>query len=197
MSLTLGKSFDREYKLQLQFLDNFYNIGIFFNKKSSFVLFSIDSEIKNNSTFAKINMFKNLESSKFSETFLELHNYKKNNLDIVNQFHAIKPDYHCDINFVLNETINLAKIELDDRTLYETLTVYGLSLTTYPNEFIFLIAERQNIIRKLNKKVVRTTAVQIATSQSLSLVNEFYDEYKKYKNPKNIYINNNDDIIKL
>ena len=66
--LSLGKSFDREYKIQVPFLDGFYNVGVFFNKKSSFVLLSVDSDFRNstsyNQTSAKVNMFKNLESSK-------------------------------------------------------------------------------------------------------------------------------------
>jgi len=183
MSLTLGKSFDREYKLQIPFLDNYYNIGIFFNKKSSFVLFSVDSEFRTTQrqpSSMKVNMFKNLESSKFCETFLDLHNYKSNNLDILNQFHGVKPEYHTDVNFILNETINLSKIDVGDRTLYETLTVYGLTLTSYVSEFAYLIAERQNIITKLSKKVVRTTGVQLATTSSLNLLNEFFNESKKY-----------------
>ena len=47
----------------------------------------------------------NLESSKFCETFLKLHNYRKSTLDIVNQFDSIKPEYYSDINFILNESI--------------------------------------------------------------------------------------------
>ena len=182
--LSLGKSFDREYKIQVPFLDGFYNVGVFFNKKSSFVLLSVDSDFRNstnyNQTSAKVNMFKNLESSKFCETFLKLHSYRGTKLDIVNQFHEIKPEYSHDVNFILNETINLAKYDVDGKELYETLTVYGLTLTPFINEFVYLIVERQNIVRKLNKKVVRTTAVQLATSASLNLLNEYYNESKDH-----------------
>ena len=65
MSLTLGKSFNRNYRLRIPFLDGYYDIGVFFNKKSTLLLFSIDpvfheSEFKHS---VKVNMFKNLESS--------------------------------------------------------------------------------------------------------------------------------------
>ena len=81
MGLQLGKSFNRNYVLRIPFLDGFYDIGLFYNTKSSFLLFSVDSdfsqsmnkELKHN---VKINMYKNIESSKFCETFLKLHNYK-------------------------------------------------------------------------------------------------------------------------
>jgi len=88
MSLVLGKSLNRNYNIRLPFLDGFYNIGLFYNTKSPFLLFSVEpdisfSELKHS---VKVNMFKNVESSKFVETFLNLHNYKSYNLDIINQF---------------------------------------------------------------------------------------------------------------
>jgi len=126
-------------------------------------------------------MFKNLESSKFCEIFLKLHNYRKNTLDIRNQFTGIKDEYLFDINFIFNETISLFKVELDDKVLFDTLTLYGFCLSSYEDEFAFIIAERQNIVRRLNKKVVRTTGMQIATSSSISILNEFYDERQKSK----------------
>lgn len=175
----MGKSFDRNYNLRIPFLDGYYNIGIFFNKKSSFLLFSAtpdfsDEKIHNRSV--KINMFKNLTSSKFCETFLDLHNYRKNTLDIVNQFDKIRSDYHQDVSFKFNETLTLSKIEVDDRIFYDTVTLYGFTLSSYIEEFLFLIAERQSIIKRVGRKVVRTTGLQIATTPAISLLDEFHRE---------------------
>ncbi len=178
MPLSLGKAFDRSYYLRIPFLDGSYNVGIYFNKKSPFLLFEVHSnqlcetEYKN----VKINMYKNLAASKFCETFLNLHNYRKNTLDITNQIESIKPEYYSDINFVLNETLILSKTEVGEREFLDKLTVYGLSLSVYVSEFIFLVAERQNIIRKLDRKIVRTTALQIGTGAALSLLEDFYNE---------------------
>jgi hypothetical protein len=188
MGLTLGKTLDRLYSVRIPFLDGYYNIGIFFNKRSTFLLFKVDpdfSKRKNLERTIKISMFKNLESSRFVETFLELHCYRNNNLDIMNQFQGIKSEYFHDVNIISNETINLAKIEVNDRILYDTLTLYSISLTTYLNEFLFLIAERQNIIKKLNKKVVRTTALQIATTPSIAIIDEFYQEKLEHEQIQN------------
>ena len=102
MGLNLGKSFDRSYNIRLPFMNGYYDIGIFFNRKSTFLLFSVDS-VGNDGQGAKINMFKNLESAKFCETFLDLHNYRKNTLDILNQFKAIKPEYFHEVSFIMNE----------------------------------------------------------------------------------------------
>jgi hypothetical protein len=176
MGLKLGKSFDRNYNVRLPFMNGFYDIGLFFNRKSTFLLFSVESSM-GGSEGVKINMYKNLESSKFCETFLELHNYRKNTLDILNQFKAIKPEYFPGVSFILNETLTLSKVEIDDdRTLYDCLNIYGFTLNSYLNEFIYIITERQNIVKKLNKKIVRTSGLQISTSSALKMLNEYHQE---------------------
>lgn len=177
MGLKLGKSFDRNYNLRIPFLNGFYDIGIFFNKKSTFLLFSVDAGVRSGSSEGvKINMFKNIESSKFCETFLELHNYRKSTLDILNQFKCVKPEYFHEVSFVLNETLNLSKIEIDDKTLFDCLNIYGFTLNSYQNEFLFLITERQNIVKKLNRKIVRTSGIQIATTQAIHMLNDYHEE---------------------
>lgn len=177
MSLKLGKSFDRNYNLRLPFLNGYYNTGVFFNKRSTFLLFSVESSSGLDGQGVKVNMFKNLESSKFCETFVELHNYRKSSLDILNQFKCIKPEYYHEVSFILNETINLSKVEIDeDKTIFDCLNIYGLTLNSYINEFIFIITERQNVVKKFNKKIVRTSGIQIATSQAISMLNEYHEE---------------------
>jgi len=179
--LNLGKILNRDYEIRLPFLNGNYNINIFFNKKSSFLLFSIEPDFRDDINInygTKINMFKNLQSSKFCETFLNLHNYRGKKLDIINQFESIKDEHLSDVHFIFNESINLSKYEFDSKILYDSLQIYGLTLVTHPNEFIFIIAERQNIIQKLNKKIVRTTAIQIGTNNSINILNEFHDEFK-------------------
>jgi hypothetical protein len=141
-------------------------------------------------------MFKSLDASKFCETFINLHNFRKNTLDILNQFHSIKTQYSDDINFIFNETLNLTKIESDDKVFYDTLTLYGFTLTSYSNDFAFIIAERQNIIKKLSKKVVRTTGLQIATAPALNLLEEFYNE-SKTAGKEGLEIRTTTGIIKL
>lgn len=181
MALKLGKLFDRNYNMQVPFLDGHYNIGAFFNKRSTNLLFSVEPDFEDmpSKYGVKINMFKNLRSSKFVETFLNLHNFKKTTLDIMNQFENVKDEYSHDISFILNETLKLSKVDIDGRELYDTLNLYGFTMTSYNNEFIFIIAERQNILKKLGKKMVRTTAVQIATGNALNLLDEYNIESKE------------------
>ena len=186
MGLQLGRSFNRNYTVRLQFLDGFYNVGLFYNNKSSFLLFSVESDFTQTKSkelkhSIKVNMFKNIESSKFCETFLSLHSYRSQSLDIINQFKEIKPDYTNDINFLFNESLILSKINVENNTLYDTLNLYCFTLTPYSNEFLFLIAERQNIISKLQKKVVRSSAIQIATSPALAMIEEYFEEARESK----------------
>ena len=51
MGLTLGKSFNRCYTTRVPFLDGYYNIGTFFNKRSPFLLFRIDADFENASSY--------------------------------------------------------------------------------------------------------------------------------------------------
>lgn len=184
MGLILGKAFNRNYNLRVPLLNGFYNIGIFFNNKSPFLLFSIEpdfstvKEIRHNT---KIVMFKNLESSDFASTFLDLHNYRSQSLDIVNQYKNIKGEYTNDIIYILNEDIILSEIRDGDNTWYDRLLIYGFTLSSYPNDFLFILTERHNLVSKLKKKIVRTSAIQIATTPSLELIEEFNQEMKESK----------------
>ena len=185
-SLELGKSFDRSYSLKTRFLDGAYDISIFFDKKSPLVLFKVEPNFYYNSSLLdhsiKISMYKNLEGSKFCETFLELNTYRNKNLDIKSQFQKIKDTHVENINVVLNETINLKKITLINKSIFDSLKLFGLVITIYSNEFFFLIAERQKISRSLNKKIVRSCGLQISTISALQVLDEFSGFPLIYKN---------------
>ena len=181
MSLKLGKSFDRNYSIRIPILDGHYNIGVYFDKRSTFLLFGVEPDFSSNSSFqhnVKINMFKNLESSKFCETFVKLHNYRKDTLDISNQFDKIDDNYTHDISFILNESITLSKVQLHDKEVYDTLNIYGFTMNSYYEEYAFIITERHNVLKRLGKKIVRTSGIQIATTPALDFLNEYHTESK-------------------
>ncbi len=184
MSLVLGKSFDRSYNMRIPFLDGYYDLGVFFSKKSSFLLFSIDSSFTSLKRGTKINMFKNLEASSFCETFLKLHNYRKNTLDIINQFDSVRPEYIPYVTMCMNEGVTLQKVQVNDKEFFDNLTVYGFTITSHFYEFIFVIAERQNIIKRLDKKIVRSTGIQISTTSSLQILQEFHEDSLKGREGK-------------
>lgn len=199
MSLKLGKSFNRSYNLRMPILDGYYNIGIYFDKKSTFLLFRVDPDFSDSSFKhnIKINMYKNLESSKFCETFISLHNYRKNTLDISNQFEKIKDEYTHDVSFILNETITLSKIELYDKDVFDTLNIYGFTLNSYIEEFVFIITERHNVMKRIGKKVVRTSGLQISTTPALNTLDEFHQESRIQSRSGHETIGSADKIIKF
>jgi hypothetical protein len=122
---------------------------------------------------------------------------EKNTLDIVNQFDKIKDNYTNDVSVVLNESLVLSKIQLDDKNVFDTLNIYGFSMTSYIDEFIFIIAERHNILKRLGKKIVRTTGIQIATTPALNMLSEYNEESRvNWKSGKQIE-GKPDNIIRL
>jgi hypothetical protein len=177
MSLRLGKKLNRSYSIRLPFNNGFYNVTVYLDKGSTFSLFSIDSDFEtSNKTPGMVKMFKNVEAAKFCDIFIKLHNFKRETLDIVNQYDCIKPDYTNDITMVLNETITMSKIKVHDKDIYDTMNLYGFTILPYVEEYFFMIAERHSIMKKLGKKVVRTTGLQIATPSTIKILEEYYEE---------------------
>ena len=177
--LSLGKKLDRCYNMSIPFSEGFYDIGIFFHKKTSFLLFKVDPviSISRNILGSKITMYKNLQTSKFCETFIDLHNYRSETLDILNQFNSLKNNLSSYVIPLFNETITLGKYEIEsDKILYDTLSLFGFTMDLCQSNFLFIIAERQNINTKIRKKIVRTSGLQIATSQSLLVLDDFYKQ---------------------
>ena len=178
--LTLGNKLNRSYSIRLPFNNGFYDVTVFLNKSSTFSLFGIDADFSESKTSqGMVKMFKNIEASKFCETFIKLHNFKKDTLDIVNQYDCIKPEYTSDINMILNETVTMSKIRINDRDIFDTMNIYGFTVLPYVEEYFFLIAERHAIMKKLGKKVVRTTGLQISTPTTSKIIDEYYDESRK------------------
>lgn len=180
MSLKLGKKFNRSYNLRVPVMDGYYNIGIYFDSRTTFLLFRVDPDFMNTSFKhnIKVNMFKNLESSRFCETFIDLHNFRKNTLDISNQFNKVKDEYTNDVSFIINETLLLTKVELYDREVFDTLNIYGFTINSYSDEFLFIITERHNVVKRLGKKIVRTSGLQIATTPALDVLEDYLKESK-------------------
>ena len=176
MSLSLGKVFNRSHFMRVHFLDGYYDIGIFFTTKNHFVLFNarpVASMVDN--TNVQIQMFKNLEASKFCQVFLDLHSYKSDKLNIRNQIAKVKDGMEKEINLQYNETITLSKIQLSkDKKVSDFLNIHGYTLPNYPSEYLFLVAERCFISRKDNKKVVRTVAIQISTIDTFDFIEGLY-----------------------
>ena len=173
MTLELGKSFNRQYTIRIPIQGSFYDIGIFLNKKTVFTLFDVKSNNKN----LNVSMFKNIQGSKFCETFLDLHSYRKKSLDIINQFEKVKDEITQNISFLFNENIRLSIVDIDGRELYDVLTVQAFTIDSLSDEFVFILVERQCISKELSKKIVRTTGCQISSNYGLGILDKYHNEY--------------------
>jgi len=178
MSLQLGSELNRCYSLRKSFLNYYYDIHIFYNTHTNYLLFKVDPPIINHKMIdndlhgIKINMFKNLKKSEFCSNFLNLHNYKNDNLNILCQYDSIKDFYFSEISLTSSENIILNKIKSDDKIFNDSLTLYNFILKSKWDEFIFIIAERQIIVKNLKRKIVRSTGLQIASTDSINYLNE-------------------------
>jgi hypothetical protein len=97
----------------------------------------------------------------------------------------------------LNETITLSKVKLNEKDVYDTLNIYGFTLNSYDEEFVFVLTERHNILKRLGKKIVRTSGIQIGTKSAIQLLEEYHEESKtKWRSTQGIQ-GRPDQIIRL
>ena len=99
-------------------------------------------------------------------SFLDLRSYRSKNLDIINQFNNILPEYRDRIQYETNETCKLSKISTTKGNLESCLYIYIFKIIDFGNNFLFCLTERQHIDTQLDRKVVRTSAIQISSNQA-------------------------------
>jgi len=164
--LTLGNKLNRVYTLYLPFMDDFCEISILFNKSNSFVGFNIDQKnyIKSRNNECKCFIFNDLSKSAFATAFLDLRDFRSKNLDIQHQFNNILPGFKDRIHYETNETIKLSKVSTPKGKLESCIYIYVFRLTDHGNNFVYCLVERQHIDVVLDKKIVRTFAVQLCSN---------------------------------
>jgi hypothetical protein len=165
--ITLGHRLNRSYSLYLPFNNDFCEISILFNKTNSFVGHNLDQKnyIKSKNGDIKVFSFFDLSTSAFATAFLDIRNFKSRNLDIQHQFHNILPEFKDNIHYETNETITLSKVVTPKGKLESCIYIYVFRLTNYGNDFIYCLVERQHIDCLLDRKIVRTSAIQISTNE--------------------------------
>jgi hypothetical protein len=164
--LTLGSKLNRLYSLYFPFMTGFCEISILFNKSNSFIGFNVDQTnyIKSRNNELKCYIFNDLSKSAFATSFLDIRNFRSKNLDIQQQFNNILPEYKDKIHYETNETCKLSKITTSKGVLESCLYTYVFRLTDYGNDFIYVLAERQHIDVAMDRKIVRTAAIQLSSN---------------------------------
>jgi hypothetical protein len=166
--LTFGNKLNRLYSLYLPFQSDYCEISILFNKSNSFVGFNLDQKnyIMSRNGDSKFFIFNDLSKSAFATGFLDIRDFRSKNLDIKQQFNNILPEYKDKIHYETNETIKLSKIETPKGKLESCLYIYIFRITDLGNNFIYCLAERQHIDVVLDKKIVRTNAIQLCSNSA-------------------------------
>ena len=165
--LTLGSKLNRMYSLNLPFMKDFCGIEILFNKTNSFIGYNVDqyNYIKSKNNECKCFIFSDLAQSAFATSFLDLRSFKSKNLDIKQQFNNILPDFRGRIHYESNESIKLSKIITPNGKVESCLYIYVFRLTDYGNDFLYCLVERHHIDIALDRKIVRTSAIQLSSNE--------------------------------
>ena len=165
--LTFGNKLNRQYSLYLPFMNDSCEISILFNKLTSFIGFNLDQKnyLDSRNGLIKSTIFTDLSASAFATSFLDIRNFHSKNLDIKNQFNNVLPEYKERIHYETNETCKLAKVQTPKGQLESCLYIYIFRLTDFGNDFLYCLAERQHIDVALDRKVVRTAALQLSSNE--------------------------------
>lgn len=161
--ITFGSKFNRRYSIYFPLFDDNIVLEIFFNRNNPNVAFSLDkntyNQIKDDDNIC-YNLYGDITNSSFSN-FLVIENIKTTYLDIVNQFSDVKNEYKDRIQYLTNESIKVCRVNTKNGEFDSMLYMYGFTCADFLNEYLFLIAERQHIDNKLNKKIVRSYGLQL------------------------------------
>jgi len=177
--LTFGSKLNRSYSLHLPFQDDYADISILFNKSNTFIGVNTGKKIYESARNHELHshIYKNVNESVFASTFLDLKNYKSQNLDIVNQFNNIQKKFKSKIQYITNETIKLSKIITDNGKFESSLYIYVFGITDYGKDFIYILAERQHIDAALGRKIVRTIGLQLCSNSRYDDLLQTIDYY--------------------
>jgi hypothetical protein len=178
---TLGNKLNRLYSLYLPFMDGHCELTIVFNKANSFLGFNIDQNhyIRSRNGDIHSNIYTDLDKSEFATSFLDIRNYKCRNLDIKQQFHNIMKDYRDSIHYETNETIKLSKVKTAKGSFESLLYIYIFRYTDFGNNFLYCLAERQHIDVVLDKKIVRTAAIQLSSNEVYEDMSEIVESVNR------------------
>lgn len=204
--ISFGTKVNRSYTLYLPFKNTYIEVTVFFNKTSTYLAFKTDKQIsmmcRNNEVIS--NIYRDLKMSEFATTFLDIRDFSSKSLDIKNQFSNILKPYKEKIQYICNESIKLSKIKTQNGLFDSLLYIYVFNFVDYSTNFLYFLAERQYIDCIIDRKLVRTCALQIATPECLEDVTKLTKFYSN--NSKKIELNNsisissgdiNEDLSKL
>lgn len=182
--LTLGSKFNRSYTLNIMFNGEWCDLTILFNKNNLYTAYQLDqktySKTKKNG-FSNI-IFFDIKKSSFCNTFLDISDIKSSGLDIKNQFNTVYTQYKDIIKFELNETIKLSRVTSKNGSSENSINIHVFRFTLLEDNFLYCLVERQLIDSIMGKKIVRTSAYQLQTSEASKYLAAAVNKYSAHKN---------------
>lgn len=161
---------DRAYTLKFSFQNKIGDMTIFYNTNNLYTAFTLDQYTyeKTSRRGYSNTIFFNLDRSLFAKTFLDLKNFKTNSCEIKNQYYGILPQHKSIIQSELQEKVVISthKVLWDRIPQENNLVVSLLRLSLYEQDFIYVVAQRQVIDKVLDKKLIRTSSIQIETENT-------------------------------
>lgn len=170
----IDSRYNRAYCLKFRFENNESDLSIFYNKENTYTAFNLDqttyerTKRKGYSTA----IFFDLNKSLFSETFLDLRNFKTQSIDVRNQYCGILPQHRNIIQCEFTEKIILgtSKVTWDKVPQNNSLTISLLRLSLYEESFIYVVCERQLIDPVMGRKIIRTSSYQLENDETRKYV---------------------------
>lgn len=177
----LNDKCNRAYSFKLQFEKDLCDLTIYHNKNNLYTSFTLDQRTYERTRRSSYNniIFFDLSKSQFCKTFLDVKNFYTNGIDVKNQFNCIFAHHKDLITCESTETITLGKQKVTWHKVPQdnSLTVRVFRLSLYPNNFMYVLAERQLIEPVLGKKLVRTSAFQLGDNESTKYINSIFSKY--------------------
>ena len=150
---SFGPKLNRSYSMYIPFNEHYITVTIYFHKANTLLGFKPDNKIHDMSKEHIVNLtiYKDLKQSLFATTFLDIKDYKSDNLDIRCQFSNILSQFKEKIQYISNESIKLSKVQTDNGTFDNLLFLYVFTFTDYSDDFVFIleIGDNKGLFLKL------------------------------------------------
>ena len=126
--LQFGPKLNRSYSVYLPYMRGNINVSIFFSKTNAFLGFKTDSRLQNlcKTDSIVVNTYKDLKNSLFATTFLDIKDFRSDNLDIRCQFSNILNEFQEKLQYISNESIKLSKVQTDNGTFESLVYLYEI-----------------------------------------------------------------------
>jgi len=148
---------------------------ILFNKQSSALQFSINTNFEGFKDKTYVTMYRNLDDCKFCQTFFQLQSVKDERYDYRFKFSGVNRLFERDIFRFSKEKLDLQLPESHNKSTNNYLLVLGWKLYDIEDDLIFFFVQRRcyNNISRMN--ILRTMGLQFATDRGIETL-ERYNE---------------------